>query len=121
MALTKEDLEKAITIPGITDNTDYIKTAGKALASGTDDILERETKRLIAEQDKEIDKITKKYNSILSQLGIILDNSDMTKAQREQILLTMGYYDEIKPYLETKESLERSLKSRSRVLQNPKA
>ena len=114
LTLSKEELEKGIHVPTITDDTDYARTIDRSISNKADDIVADEIKRLIVVNDKEIKQIDKKYEKILKKLYSIIDDPDITPEKKREILITVGYDDEIKPYLEKRRELqERLLKHES--------
>jgi len=114
--LTKEELERYINMQGITDDTDYLKTIEKSISLKTDDILSEDIKKLYLGNEKCIKQIKRKYDEILKKLGVILEESDLTEEQKSKILSTIGYDEEIKPYLEMRSKLYNELHSSEKKL-----
>ena len=109
LKLTKEELEKGISVGTISDDTDYAKTIDKSISTKADDVVLDELKRLISVNDKEIKLIEKKYEKILKKLESILDNPNIPVEKKQEILIAIGYEDEIKPFIEKKQMLQESL------------
>ncbi len=112
--LTKEDLEKGISVPSITDDTDYLRTVEKSIGIKAEDILLDDIKKLYAANEKEIKLIEKKYEKMLSKLISTLPNQEVTEEQKRKIYSIMGFDEEIKPYLETRDLLRERLCSYDR-------
>ena len=108
LTLTKEDLEKAISIPGLTDDTDYMKVADKAMKQKTSELLDKEVERQIAELDKAINLVRTKYKKMLNKLCAALGKASLTEAEEEEAYRAMGLYEELKPLEEEKALLEKS-------------
>ena len=103
--LTKEELERAISVQSITDETDYLRAVEKSIYIKSDDIVNEEVRRLNNENERQIKKIEKKYSNILKRLDAILNNPNITDEQKGEILSVIGYDEELKPYLETRSML----------------
>ena len=103
--LTKEELEKGISIPGITDETDYLRAVEKSIDSKTDDVLSEDIKKLNTANERKIKQIEKKYEKKFKKLEEIFDNPVYFKERKKEILSVLGYDEEIKPYLETRNML----------------
>ncbi len=116
LTLTTEDLEKGISVPPITDCTDYVKTIDKSISSKADDIVLDEIRKLIVTNEKEIKQIDKKYEKIFKKLESILDNPEIPLEKKKEILITIGYEDEIKPYVEKRNMLQDSLIKREEAM-----
>ena len=102
LKLSKEDLERRINLQSVTDETDYLRAVDKSIHSKSDDIIKEEVKKLKNDNEKQIKKISKKYENIIKKIEEILDNPNLSIDQKKDILTVIGYYEEIKPYLETK-------------------
>ena len=102
LKLSKEDLERRINLQSVTDETDYLRAVDKSIHSKSDDIIKEEVKKLKNDNEKQIKKISKKYENIIKRIEDILDNPNLSIDQKKDILTVIGYYEEIKPYLETK-------------------
>lgn len=103
--LTKEDLERSITMQSITDETDYLRSVEKSIGIKTEDILNEELRRLNNENEKQIKLLEKKYLSMLNKIETILSKTTkepLSVEQRNEILTALGYEKELKPYLETR-------------------
>lgn len=109
--LTKEDLERGINLPSITDDTDYIKTVERGIESKSDDLLSEEIKKLNASNERQIRQIDKKYEKMIKKINLILSDSNLTPEQKKEILSAIGYDEEIKPYLETRSILGEKLRT----------
>ena len=116
LTLSKEELEKGIYVPTITDDTDYARTIDKSISNKADDIVSDEIKRLIYVNEKEIKQIDKKYEKILKKLSSIMDNPEISPEKKKEILITVGYYDEIKPYIGKREELQDRLLKHEREM-----
>ena len=112
--LTKEELEKGISIQGITDDTDYLRAVEKSIGIKTEDILLDDIKKLYAVNEKEIKLIEKKYEKMINKLISTLPNQELTEEQKKRIYSIMGYDDEIRPYIETRDMLRDKLYSHDR-------
>ena len=62
---------------------------------------------MYVENEKEMRNIYKKYRVKVNELGLIVDNTNLTQEQEESILGVLGYYDEIRPYVEKREAIEK--------------
>jgi hypothetical protein len=109
LKLTKEELEKGITVPTISDDTDYAKTIEKSIATKASDVVIDELRRLISVNEKEIKQVEKKYEKILRKLEGILDNPDIPTEKKKDILMTIGYEEEIKPLIAKRNELQERL------------
>ena len=107
--LTKEELERGISLQSITDDTDYLKAVEKSISSKTEDILLEDVKKLNVDNERQIKQIEKKYEKMLKKIDAILMSPDLSAEQKKSILSVVGYDEEIKPYLETREMLSRKL------------
>ena len=107
----KEDLERGINLPSITDDTDYIKTVERGIESKSDDLLSEEIKKLNASNERQIRQIDKKYEKMIKKINLILSDSNLTPEQKKEILSAIGYDEEIKPYLETRSILGEKLRT----------
>ena len=105
--LTKEELDRGITLTGITEDTDYLRTLEDCVEAQTDNIILEDTKKMYVENEKEMRNIYKKYRVKVNELGLIVDNTNLTQEQEESILGVLGYYDEIRPYVEKREAIEK--------------
>lgn len=103
ITLTKEELERGLTVPSITDETDYLSTIKKSVDVKTEDILYEDIKKLKQETEKQIRAINKKYSLMLNGIFNSLGVDSITKEKEDEILTMLGYKDEIKPFLELKE------------------
>ena len=109
--LTKEELERGISLPGVTDETDYLKVIEKGIESKTDDLLSDEVKKLNSSNEKQIRQIDKKYEKMIKRINLVLNDSSLTEEQKKEILSIIGYDEEIKPYLETRSMLGEKLRT----------
>ena len=109
LTLSKDELEKGIHVPTITDETDYARTIDRSISNKADDIVLEEIKKLIAANEKEIKQIDRKYEKIFKKLEAILDNPELPIEKKREILITVGYDDELKPYVEKRRMLQDSL------------
>lgn len=116
LKLTREELERGISMPPISDDTDYIKAVEKSITSKSEDILLEDIKKLNAANEKQIKQIEKKYEQILSKLDKILSNPNISVEQKKDILSVIGYEEEIKPYLEQRKVLQERLSSPEKKL-----
>ena len=114
--LTKEELEKGLVIPGITDDTDYLKAVEKSVNNKGADIIHEDVVKLNKENNKEIKRIERKYAKMLFDVVNALQLKEITKEQEQNILLSIGYYDEIKPYQETKKLLADELLNTKKLM-----
>ena len=114
--LTKEDLEKGISLPSITDETDYLKTVEKSINNKVEDILLDDVKKLYNENEKQIKQIQKKYEQALKRVDLILADTELTDEQKQGIISAIGYDEEVKPYLETRQMLYNHLVSTQKKL-----
>ncbi len=114
--LTKEELERGIIMPFITDDTDYIKVVERSVDKQSEEILLEDAKKIYTHNQKEIRKINKKYSEKLDKVKLLLNVDVLSNEDREQILLLMGYNEEIKPYLEEQELIENYLIRNKKVL-----
>ena len=114
--LTKEELEKGISISSITEDTDYLKAVEKSMAYKTDDILEEDIKKLYSNNEKIIKKIQKKYENKLKQIESMFEGKEITGQLRSDMLTVLGYDEEIKPYLENREMLYDKLYANERQI-----
>ena len=114
--LTKEELERGIIMPFITDDTDYIKVVERSVDKQSEEILLEDARKIYTHNQKEIRKINKKYSEKLDKVKLLLNVDVLSKEDREQILLLMGYNEEIKPYLEEQELIENYLIRNKKVL-----
>jgi hypothetical protein len=114
--LTREDLERGINVQGITDDTDYLRTIEKSIGIKTDDLLAEDVKKLYLANEKQIKLIEKKYERMLKRLDIVLSNPNITEEKKKEMLTILGYDEEIKPYLETRELLRSKIASRDKKL-----
>lgn len=112
LTLSPEDLEKGIHVPTISDDTDYARTIDKSILTKADDIVLDELRRLVSANEKEIKQIDRKYDKIFKKLESILDNPEIPYEKKREILVTIGYEDEIKPYIERRRELQDSLTKR---------
>ncbi len=112
LSLPKEALDRAISVPKITDETDYVRTIDRSISNKADDIVLDELRRLITVNEKEIRQIDRKYEKILRELETILDNPEISIEKKKSIFATIGYEDEIKPYIERRRELQDSLTRR---------
>ena len=103
--LNTDDLERGIYMESVTDETDYLCSVEDSIDKQTDDILDEEAKKLKSENDKQIKKISRKYTGIVKRIENILDNPNITEEQRRELLSAIGYDEEIRPYLETRDVL----------------
>ncbi len=106
LKLSKEELEKGISVPTITDETDYAKTIDRSISNKADDIILEEIRRLINANEKQIKVIEKKYELLFRKLTSSLSSTELTSAKKREIYLILGYDEEIKPYLETRDMLK---------------
>ena len=109
--LTKEELERGISLPGVTDETDYLKVIEKGIECKTDDLLSDEVKKLNSSNEKQIRQIDKKYEKMIKRINLVLNDSNLTEEQKKEILSIIGYDEEIKPYLETRSILGEKLRT----------
>ena len=114
--LTKEELERGISLPGVTDETDYLKVIEKGIESKTDDLLSDEVKKLNSNNEKQIRQIDKKYEKMIKRINLVLNDSNLTEEQKKEILSIIGYDEEIKPYLETRSMLGEKLRTGDSML-----
>ena len=112
----KEDLEKGLNVQSITDDTDYLRTIEKSIGIKTDDLLAEDIKKLYVNNENQIKAIEKKYEEKLKRVGIVLSNPNISEESKKELLLIMGYNEEIKPYLETRELLKERVSSRNKKL-----
>lgn len=105
VTLTKEELERGISVPQITDDTNYLKTIQKSVEISSNDILVEDFKKIIQENKKAIKEIKKKYETKLNEILSSLNIQNITEEKKQEILMALGYQDEIKPYLENQEKL----------------
>lgn len=112
----KEDLEKGLNVQSITDDTDYLRTIEKSIGIKTDDLLAEDIKKLFVNNENQIKAIEKKYEEKLKRVGIVLSNPNISEESKKELLLIMGYNEEIKPYLETRELLKERVSSRNKKL-----
>ena len=110
--LTKEELNKFIAVNGITDETDYLRHVEKSINSKTDDIIIEDVKKLMSNNEKRIRQIEKKYEDKLRRIDELLENDNLTQEQKRSILEVIGYDEEVKPYLDTRNMLNESVYSR---------
>ena len=103
-------------MPFITDDTDYIKVVERSVDKQSEEILLEDAKKIYTHNQKEIRKINKKYSEKLDKVKLLLNVDVLSKEDREQILLLMGYNEEIKPYLEEQELIENYLIRNKKVL-----
>ena len=66
--------------------------------------------------EKDIKQVEKKYEKIIKKLSSILDNPDVSSEKKHEILIAIGYEDEIKPYLERRKQLQEGLALREKEL-----
>lgn len=118
--LTKEELEKGLSIQAITDETDYLRAVEKSIGVKTDDLLMDDVKKLYTANEREINAIKAKYEKRYKQLYGALGAQVDTPEQKAEAFRIMGYDDEVKPYLETKEMLLERLRAPQRTLKNGK-
>ncbi len=116
LQLTKEDLERRISVPTVNDDTDYVKVVDKSINQKADDIITEDAKKLITSNEKDIKQVEKKYEKILKKLSSILDNPDIASEKKQEILTAIGYEDEIKPYIERRKMLQESLALREKEM-----
>ena len=114
--LTREELEKGISVPSITDDTDYLKTIEKSIGLKTEDIILDDIKKLYTINEKQIKLVDKKYEKILRRVYAITDIKEMSEEKKEEMLSALGYDEEIRPLLETRESLIQRLHAPQRKL-----
>lgn len=107
--LTKDELERGISIPSITDDTDYLRSVEKSVASKSDDILIEDVKKLNLNNERKIRQIERCYEKRLRKIEETLKCPISSMEQKRHLLSIMGYDDEIKPYLETRETLSKYL------------
>jgi len=120
--LTEEELEKAISTPALTDDTNYVRVIEKSMALKTEDILTEELKRLSKNNEKQITNINKKYKELLERAEALLNNCNLSDLQKNELLDIFGYNEEIKPYMETRSMLYEKLTPTSkRMLLNKKS
>ena len=112
----KEDLEKGLNVQSITDDTDYLRTIEKSIGIKTDDLLAEDIKKLYINNENQIKAIEKKYEEKLKRVVIVLSNPNISEEDKKELLLIMGYNEEIKPYLETRELLKERVSSRNKKL-----
>ena len=112
----KEDLEKCLNVQSITDDTDYLRTIEKSIGIKTDDLLAEDIKKLYINNENQIKAIEKKYEEKLKRVVIVLSNPNISEEDKKELLLIMGYNEEIKPYLETRELLKERVSSRNKKL-----
>ena len=110
LKLTKEELERGISMPGITDETDYIRTVERSITSKADDILLDDIKKLYRENEKQIRSIEKKYAAMIINLENAAPNEylkfdDLSEEDKRKIYTILGFDAEIKPYLERRAML----------------
>jgi len=118
--LTREELERGINVQSITDDTDYLRAIEKSIGIKTDDLITDEVKKLYADNEKQIQRINKKYETIFNKLEIVISNPSISDEKKSEIYSIMGYDEEIRPYLETREILREKLHSPKRKLTNKK-
>ena len=116
LKLTKEELEKGLSVQTITDETDYLRAVEKSIGIKTDDIITDDVKKLYAQNERQIKAIDKKYETMLKRLEGIYGNTELTEDQKRELLSIMGYDEEVKPYLDTRETLRGRVTSREKKL-----
>ena len=101
-------MDKSITVPSVTAETDYIKTIEKSIEKESNSIVMSESKKKINRLDNVIRKINKKYElmfeNVISSLGV-----SYTEEQKRNIISSLGYDAEIRSFIEEKEELENNL------------
>ena len=114
LKLSKEELDRGISIPGITDETDYIRVVEKSISSKADDILLDDIKKMYRENEKHIRAIEKKYATMLLSLETFSQGemyANLTEEQRREIYKILGFDNEVKPYLERRAMLREKIDS----------
>ena len=114
--LTREELERGLNVQSITDDTDYLRAVEKSIGIKTDDLIADDVKKLYSANEKQIKLIDKKYEAIVRKLGDAYKNGEISEEKKKEILSIVGYDEEIKPYLETREILRERLHAHNRKL-----
>ena len=114
--LNKQNLEKGIKMPPITDDTKYTETIESSLNNCMEDIMFNEAKELYRKNERDIAKINKDFKEKLDQIEALFNNNQISETQRDNLLNIIGYNNEIAPYLELRYSLNEKLQQKSRKL-----
>lgn len=110
LQLTRAELEKGVSLPSITDNTDYLRAVECGIASQTESVLADDVRRLYNENEKQIRQIEKKYEKLLKKINGVLSDPEFTDEQKKNLLSVVGYEEEMKPYLEKRATLSYELR-----------
>lgn len=105
ITLTKEELEKSISVPGVNEETDYMKSIGDSMEKSVDETLADENKKARTANEREISNIKKRYEAKIQKLVNLLSIEDLTDERKEELLEALGFYEEIAPLIETRKQL----------------
>ena len=106
LKLDREELEKGISLSGITDDTNYVNVVEDSIENTTEEILLDDIKKAISENEKDILRIKNKYGAKMNKLRALYKSQDLSDDEITRMLTIIGYDEEIKPYLERREKLK---------------